>query len=251
MRMDCGSTGSRLRISPCVGNDCGPIAKHVPSSLIASLLLLSITAQAQTIAAHWQFLVPNQYHGNEAPAEPGPGWLALVATGGVWRLVPTQVRATRVVDPLVDNENGQKTGILISSDHEAALALLRIPGINPGKVDTPNMRFKDNPREMSAGGAPLTIAFKGTEFVIEPTPAGIFLTQGARMTRLSGLSAAGSESEDSASLLWAGDLDGDGQIDLLFSYSGHNRYGSCLYLSADAGKGNLVRQATCHGGLGC
>jgi hypothetical protein len=60
-----------------------------------------------------------------------------------------------------------------------------------------------------------------------------------------------SESEDSASLLCTGDLDGDGQIDLLFSYSGHNRYGSCLYLSADAGKGNLVRQAACHGGLGC
>ncbi len=179
------------------------------------------------------------------------GWLALVAAGGVWRLEPTEVRTTKVVDPIMDTEEGQKTGILISSDHETALALLRIPGIKPGKIDTPDMTLKNNPREMSATGAPLLIAFKGTEVVIEPTPAGIFLKQGARRTRLSGLSAGDSENENTASLLWAGDLDGDGQIDLLFAYSGYNKHGSCLYLSAGAGKGDLVRQAACHGGVGC
>jgi len=195
--------------------------------------------------------MPNQYHSTEAPTEPGTGWLALVAVGGVWRLEPTEVRATRVVDPAADIEEGQKTGIQISSDHEAALALLRIPGIKPGKVDTPDMKFKNNPREISITGDPLKISFKGTDYVIEPTQAGIFLKKGVQKTLLAELLAENSASTNAASLLWAGDLDGDGHIDLLFAYSGQNNFGSCLYLSAGASKGALVRQAACHGGVGC
>ena len=147
---------------------------------------------------------------------------------------------------------GQPTGILISSTHDGALALQKIPGLKPGKVDTPDMKFKNNPREMSLSGGSLKRSFKGVEHVIEPTKAGVFLRQGARRTRLPGLWPAGnSENDDSASLLWAGDLDGDGRIDLLFAYSGYNRAGACLYLSARAGPGELVVQAACHGGVGC
>lgn len=214
-------------------------------------LFICTSAQSQPPPAPWRFLMPNQYHSNEAPTEPGTGWLALVTAGGVWRLEPTEVRATRVVDPVVDGEEGQKTGIQISSDHETALTLLRIPGIKPGKVDPPDMKFKSNPREISIAGGPLKISFKGADYVIEPTKAGIFLKKGTRQMLLAELPQENSENTNAASLLWAGDLDGDGQIDLLFSYSGENKFGACLYLSAGASKDALVRQAACHGGVGC
>jgi hypothetical protein len=216
---------------------------------IASLLM-SIGSHAQPTPVDWQFLIPSQYHGDEAPAEAGTGWLALVAVGGIWRLEPTVVRSTRVFDPVLDAE-GEKTGVEISSSHGEALALVRFPGMKAGKVDTPQMKFKDSPRYLSADGIPLKIAFKEDQYVIDTSVSGIFLQKGKLKTLLSGLSPGSAESEDSASLIWAGDLDRDGELDLLFSYSGYNNGGACLYLSGGAGEGALTRQAVCHGGVGC
>lgn len=218
--------------------------------LVLASLLMSFSLQAQPTPAEWQFLIPNQYHGDEAPAEAGTGWLALISVGGIWRLEPTTVRSKRVFDAVLEAE-GDKTGIEISSSYGEALALLRFPNMKPGKVDTPNMKFKESPRFLSATGSPLKIMFKGNEYVIETSSSGVYLRNGKQKTALSGLSPGSAESEDSSSLLWAGDLDGDGLLDLLFSYSGYNNGGACLYLSAGAGEGVLVKKAACHGGVGC
>lgn len=104
---------------------------------------------------------------------------------------------------------------------------------------------------LSTTKAPLQISFGKEKYVIEATDSGVFLQKGQQKTRLSGLSAGGADSEDAVSLLWAGDLDRDGGLDLVFAYSGHNNSGVCLYLSAGADKGALVQQAACHGGVGC
>lgn len=220
------------------------------SLFILITFVFAIASHAQTTQGGWQLLMPGSYHGDEAPSKPGTGWLALTSVGGVWRLEPAIVRATRVYDAVLDAE-GQKTGIDISSSYGDAIALLRFSGIKAGKVDTPAMRFKDNPRYISPEGGPLKIQFKGQEYAIEAKTSGIYLRKGAVMTLLPDLSAGGPESDDSASLLWAGDLDGDGKLDLLFAYSGYNNGGACLYLSANAGENALVQKVACHGGVGC
>lgn len=89
------------------------------------------------------------------------------------------------------------------------------------------------------------------EYVIEGRKAGIEVRTGGMRVVLPDLAAARPDSEDAASLLWAGDLDRDGRLDRLFSYSGYNRGGVCLYLSSGAPAGVPVRLAGCHGGVGC
>lgn len=213
-------------------------------------LLLAGSASAQPAADAWSLLMAGEYHHGEAPEKPGRGWLALVAQGGVWRLEPAIVRATRIHDAVLDAE-GQKTGIRISANYSEAIALLRFPGLRAGKVDTPNWRFKDNPRLISRHDTPVTLSFKGEVYRIEAGQSAIHLGLGTQKTVLADLAPGGEDSEDTASLLWAGDLDGDGKLDLLFAYTGYNRGGACLYLSSGAGEGALVRQLACHGGVGC
>lgn len=219
-------------------------------TLFCSLFLVASSVSAEPPVTDWRVLVPGEYHGDEAPARPGPGWLALVPVGGVWRLEPARVRATRVHDAVLDAE-GDRTGIALTSNRSDAVVLLRFPDMQPGKVDTPAMKFRDGARLISLGEAPLKVRFMADDYVIEGRKAGIEVRTGAMRVVLPDLSAARADSEDSASLLWAGDLDRDGRLDLLFSYSGYNRGGVCLYLSSGAPDGAPVRLAGCHGGVGC
>lgn len=218
--------------------------------LFLTAFIVATGARAQPTAEGWQLLRSGNYHGSEAPDKPGVGWLALTSVGGVWRLEPAIVRATRVYDGIMDAE-GEKTGVDITSNYVEVLALLRFPSIKPGKVDTPDMKFKDSPRPLSTDATSLKIAFKGEEYVIEAKSIGIYLNKGTTKTLLPDLIAGSPESEDSSSLLWAGDLDGDGKLDLLIAYSGYNSGGVCLYLSAGAGTGALVKRVACQHSVGC
>ncbi|WP_232416292.1 hypothetical protein [Methyloversatilis universalis] len=218
--------------------------------LLSAVLLAATSVSAEPPVTDWRVLVPGEYHGDEAPARPGPGWLALVPVGGVWRLEPAIVRATRVHDPVLDAE-GDRTGIALTSNRSDTLVLLRLPDLQPGKVDTPALKFSGGARLISLGEAPLKLQFRSDEYVIEGRKAGIEVRTGGMRVVLPDLAAARPDSEDAASLLWAGDLDRDGRLDLLFSYSGYNRGGVCLYLSSGAPAGVPVRLAGCHGGVGC
>lgn len=220
--------------------------------LIACLVFAAVgIAHAEQPAKTWRFLVEGEYHGDEAPAKPGSGWLALTLNDGRWQLVPTEVRATRVFDAVLDAE-GEKTGIRISSRHQA-IALLRVPGVRAGKVDTPNMRFNDNAASI-APGRPLNMVFGENSYRLEASKSGVYLKKGAQRTRLPELAVSGggnAEEADAATLQWAGDLDGDGALDLIVGYSGYNRSGACLFLSSTAASGQLVGLVACHGGVGC
>lgn len=54
-------------------------------------------------------------------------------------------------------------------------------------------------------------------------------------------------------LIWAGDMDGDGKLDLYFSDYGFEKggFGSCLYLSGPASNGQLVQYVAGFGSAGC
>lgn len=250
-RTDCSDEADASSVvTSCRRSSDSALDPALRSFLIAAAFVPVAAASAEPPPGGWQLLVPGVYHGDEAPARPGPGWLALLPVGGVWRLEPAMVRATRVHDPLLDAE-GDKTGIALSSSRSEAIVLLKVPGIGPGKVDTPAMKFGEGPKPVSAGGVPLKVRFKADEYVIEGSARGIHVRNGAAGTLLPGVSAGGPDSDDSASLLWAGDLDRDGRLDLLFSYSGYNRGGVCLYLSSGADAGAQVRLTACHGGVGC
>lgn len=221
---------------------------------VVTLLALTNLTHAGKPAPDWGFLLPGDYHGDEAPGKPGKGWFALRSVGGQWVLEPTAVYARRIHDPVLDAE-GQKSGIRISSGSSNAVALLRGPAFRAGGVATPDLDFtrQTTPRNITER-QPLSIRFGDAQYQIGVAKSEVFLAKGRQRTRLADLLVSGVENPDqseSATLQWAGDLDGDGRLDLVISYSGYNRSGACLFLSSLAQFDQLVRQLACHGGVGC
>jgi hypothetical protein len=205
--------------------------------------------QVERPQREWEFLIPGDYHADEAPTNPGNHWLALAVINGSWHLVPDQVKAERIDDAVVDRQ-GEKTGIRINAEHAGVIALLRIPNLTPRKVDAVDLKFKDDGGRLSLT-APLELSFRGEWYQLEAKRFGVYLRRGNLRTMLSDIFVGGPESDNAAWLLWAGDLDGDGALDLLVRYAGYNSGGVCLFLSASARPGVLVRHIACHGGIGC
>lgn len=219
--------------------------------IVGLLLVVSGLAHAEMGREAWRFLMPGTYHADEAPEDPGAGWFALAVMEGHWQLVPVDVRAVRVHDPMLD-AGGVRTGIRIEASQPGALALLRDLGLRSGKVDAPDMRFAGSPRSLSLRQA-LEIPFRGQRYRIMARGGTLHLMLGAQRARLPGLRVGDgedAEAPDSASLLWAGDLDRDGGLDLLIGYRGYTRSGACLFLSSQRGSGRLLGQVACHGGIG-
>ena len=118
-----------------------------------------------------------------------------------------------------------------------------------GKVDTPDMRFTNNARYFQVGSS-LTIAFKGGQYRFEVRQKALDLSLGSTSQRISD-DVGAVDQDDSLALVWAGDLDGDGQLDFLLAGTGKNSDSLCLYLSRAAAPGALVGAAGCSAGMGC
>jgi hypothetical protein len=216
--------------------------------LLAATLSFAIKAGAQPAPERWSILVPGDHHSDEAPAAPGSGWLALAVVNGAWRLEPVRVKAERFRDVLEDAK-GMKTGTRITESRGDALVLLRLPSLKPGRVETPNMQFLKNERQVWSGVSSLKIPFKGEIYEIEVKESKVYVRKNGIRTLLPGLDAE--EDTDTVTLIWAGDLDGDGHLDFLFRSNGPNSVGVCLFLSGDAPTGSLVRKVGCHDITGC
>ncbi|NHZ36255.1 hypothetical protein [Massilia rubra] len=220
--------------------------------LALSATVLSFAAAAPAVSGEpdirWSFLLPGGYHEGEAPVHPGAGWLALAPVGKRWELLPAKIRSTRFEDTISD-EPGQRTGVAIASSRKNALALLRLPYLTPGPLEVTDNETGENGSLIEAG-SPVDIRFKGVDFRIETKNKRVFLVKGGQRTPLKELSVEPGI-EASVSLQWAGDLDRDGQLDLLMGYSGNNSSGSCLFLSSQKAKGFLLKHIACHGGIGC
>lgn len=207
--------------------------------------LMAGVACAQGDAAR-QLLLPGVYHGDEVPAQPGTGWLALVVVDGRWHLVPTEVK----VEPMP----GEEGDVRLATPHPKAMALLRAPVLQAGKVDTPDMRFMGNTRRLRHD-APLNISFKRQSYQLVVMRNGaVALQSGQQRSELPDFLVSEDQSSDfseSTALLWAGDLDGDGKLDLLMGYERYNQEGACLFLSSAASPGQLVGRPACVGRTGC
>ncbi|HSC80147.1 MAG TPA: hypothetical protein VLC08_07330 [Chitinolyticbacter sp.] len=197
--------------------------------------LLASSASAQS----WSLLIPGQYHGGEAPAEPGPGWLALVERDGNWSLQATLILAEPVFDVLLD-QTGETSGVRIATPAQDALALLRHPALRAGDVS----QSGGDGEVLDQSGVALSLGAQ--HYQLARTDTGLLLRQGNTPMPLATL-----EPEDSATLRWAGDLDRDGRLDLLIEFSGDNRLARCAYLSSLSGRSGAPSLLACHEATGC
>ena len=214
-------------------------------------------APAGRTASAYRLQMPGDFHGNEPVARDGQRWLALrVDAEGRARLEQTRLQVSAVEDPILDGP-GQATGRRVQADGAESLAFLRGPALRGGPVDTAQVE------SLGLGGLPdARIVFAGHTYRLQtecaPLASGqdevprmrlslhcrVLLYRGharavlmeAPATRIrtgDGTEHTSFGDDGTPALLFAGDLDRDGQLDLLFDVSDHyNLQRPTLFLSS-------------------
>jgi len=215
------------------------ISMLVPALLAAAVSLLS-TAQAKLPA---EAIAPADagYFEEQAPVETGKGWLALQRTEAGWELVSSQLRSEAVKK--TDERGRTSEGMKLTSDHPDALTLLRHPALRPGPVVTAPLDFRSRHRPRDGV---LNLAWKPTPYQLSERGLNVALSRGKTSQTIGQIKKVG-DSEFHASLMWAGDLDRDGQLDLIVEFIASDASEVCLYLSSPAARGRLLKKVSCWG----
>jgi len=202
-----------------------------------------------------QILYPSQFHEDETRAKTGERWMALIDEGESSSLRSVTIRVERVTD--IYDRPGQKSGkdvsIVTPIKRESVIVLLRGMPLREGKVPTARYRGEGNigkplhitlpnaattyklAMDCDGGHCPLTLSANHNS-------QQLFVFGNDRDTRdFKGLR-----------VIWAGDLDGDGKLDLLVDVSNdYNAGDTALYLSSRARRGELVGLAATLQTVGC
>lgn len=208
---------------------------------------------------------PGTFHQGEAVARHGEHWLALRVQADDARLDTTRLRVNTVFDELLDAE-GQATGSEVGSDKADVLTYLRGTGLHAGPVV--QALIEDTAGDSGLVAQTLTLGDKAYRLATRCEVAvaeggfmcGIMLIEGERSQTLVRMTAQSVEgrpglmlgSDASPHLIFAGDLDRDGKLDLIFDTTDHyNLSRPVLFLSGAAEGDELLHAVAEHSAVGC
>jgi hypothetical protein len=200
-----------------------------------------------------RILEVGEFHGEEVEAQTGETWLGLNISDGHSQLLDYKLTVEAVNDPLVD-EPEETTGKKVSVDLPLQPTfLIATEWLSAGPVQTV---FEGNYEKTLEHLSPVTLELAGTCFELKvigpeaaekcsndglPGNAKLVLASGEAEQVLYSLEECGND--PAWFLLWAGDLDRDGKLDLYVSVNQHyNVSEKKLFLSSAAGDGQLVEQ---------
>lgn len=216
---------------------------------------------------------PGPFHAGEAVARDGERWLALhIGPSGNAALTTTTLRVAATHDPLVD-EPDQRSGETVSAPaSDAASMFLRGPALVAGPLQSAEplpagndatrgvdlrLRFDAGLHRLRSECERRGPASGGQQAfdcrIVLQAPDGreqVLARMGGYAERPGEPARLGDEA--APALLFAGDLDRDGALDLLFDTSDHyNLSRPTLFLSSQAGPGELLRQVAQYQATGC
>lgn len=238
------------------------------------------TPLALALAAAHALQPPGTFHAGETVARDGEAWLALRVDGGAARLEPVTLRVERVVDEMLDGP-GERSGESVRArDGADALVFVRGAGLRAGAVPIARLgagepwstqtaqriEFGGVAHELRTVCAARAAAAAGGSTghgdradAADAIDCRVELARGSTVQTLArmagyrddtGTLAAGDEAP--LSLLFAGDLDGDGRLDLILDLSHHyNVRRPTLLMSRPAAPGDLLHVAASHEATGC
>lgn len=229
---------------------------------LAALLLLCAAARAAFAAP--QLALPGEaFHGDEVPAHDGETWLALVVADAKPRLQAVKLAVAAVNDPVLDGP-GDATGRSVAAPGVDALVFLRgVAALKPGAVAVvvgeQTRLDATRPLELRLGARTLRIVSQCKD---APDGAGgvtcdVALDDGAAAQTLFstyGMRDGGTATfgDGEPSLMFAGDLDRDGRIDLVLDTRDHyNMLRPTLFLSSAAKPGRHVAEVAKQTITGC
>jgi hypothetical protein len=231
------------------------------SASLAILFLVSTPAAQSAI----HIITPGSFHGDEVPADTPGSWFALVRDGGGASLQPVLVSVTAVRDEIVD-DIGETTGrrVDVSPKLEALVLVKGLASLRPGPVSTTLVEQRIDETHLDAHSSNVSYRFVvlcGDTYLIagqrqqecelrirsQSVEQSLF-TYGTYFEGDHRLWASGLP----PSVVWAGDLDGDGRLDILLNTSNHENVNEMrLYLSSTATFGRLVSEVARFEHVGC
>lgn len=230
---------------------------------VLALLAVVAFAQAPQTSHSIQIVTAGEHHGDEVPANAAGIWYALVADAQGASVQRVRVTVARVKDEVLD-EGDEMTGkrVDVSPAVQPIVLVRGIRGLKTARIPTV---FVDQPV-----GNVVDANFRGDsyQFWIEcqegPSVAeqrqercDLKMRYGSAFQVLFTYGAyyeGGERMWPSAvpTILWAGDLNRDGLLDVLLDTSDHENVNERrLYLSRPRGSGSLVEEVAVHTLTGC
>lgn len=193
-------------------------------------------------------------------------WFGLFKSNTGFYLQETKLKTKRVYDPILDEKESDKTGWEIQTINKDTSIILIEPSIflKPHKVQQATLS-----KEQVFPGDTLRINYLGVDYKIYATGSKkkvqndpvwfdvwnykLYLTatiKGQKQTSL--LVSQPNFDDQMINLIFAGDIDGDGILDLIIDTSRHyNTTSPTIYLSRPADNGEVVKPIGGHTSVGC
>ena len=214
-----------------------------------------------------RLLKAGTFHGDEVSARSGEHWLALTEAKHGFRLEPVVLHIDRVYDAIADDDEKKHTGKEVTTLPElnSALALVRGAGLVAGPVTTAGKHVEidgSTEKRLALGAATYTLALH-----CERTPpvgrqeqerCELSISESHKTQKLAAFTSYKEHGqrefagERVPTVLWAGDMDHDGRLDLLIDTTNHyNVEVISLFLSSSAREGELVGKPVRFSATGC
>ncbi len=221
--------------------------------LLSSLVFLCCATPAQAS----NILELFEYHGDEVKIKPGQSWLGLYTSGGKYELKPTKVAVTMVQDQILDEDPKQKTAkkISVPGKERPVYVIGGVSGLKAGSVTAGvplKKEFLDVGERLNlkVGTSQATLVIAGTKKGEYRNNYSITLESGGTKQLIMKAKQIGEDV--TPKLLWCGDLDGDGKLDLIMDTTdNYNVSNTVLLLSSKAKPGKLVEQVAVQHSTGC
>ena len=230
---------------------------------VLALLAVVAFAQAQPASHRIEIVTAGEHHGDEVPANAAGIWYALVSDGQEASLQRVRVTVARVKDEIID-EGDEMTGkrVDVSSAVEPIVLVRGIRGLKTARIPTvfvhrhvdsvvdANLRGDSYQFWVECQEGPAVSGQRqercdlkmrhGSAFQVLFTYVAYY--EGGERLWASGV----------PTILWAGDLNRDGLLDVLLDTSDHENVNERrLYLSRPRGSGSLVEEVAVHTLTGC
>jgi hypothetical protein len=223
-----------------------PIASRLGGMAVLAGVLAAAQSQALSAPAVIESLPLGAVVESDLPNPIGTDWLALGVKHRRTELVPVVPRITRVINPEFDppgTDLKKASGRLVQIDglELEPLVVLRASFLRAGVVPTATVLGKWPRQELK---------LHGEKYVFEsrcsargnPRQCVVSLAHGKQRQCLAYAFPTGDEFAVAVSLVWAGDVDRDGRLDLLVSVgTGRGSEGTAVFLSSVAEPNRLVR----------
>ncbi|NMC44121.1 MAG: hypothetical protein GYA46_09405 [candidate division Zixibacteria bacterium] len=225
------------------------------SAVVGSLIISAVYSADDEIA----IIRTGTYHGNEVVVDSGPGWFGLFGADSSFEVRPVAVAVNQAYDPIIGDSTGKRVDI--DRPGEPLLLVTGIERLEAGPVSTSfaGDQFVNLGQEIDfaeKGGYPYSLSAVGEARLRNGAGEMLFYNYSLVLRHADTLQTIIEYPvlalDGLPTLMWAGDLDRDGRLDLILNLTNHYNVDLyVLFLSSEAGPGELVRKVAEFRTVGC